>query len=829
MMHEHASTCIVDGASGRILPIHARCLLCRDVIIDPVVLPCDPRHRLCGPCFGDVREKAELCCPFCRKRLSNWIRRNRDNLVDEKLWKEVQEKYGRWVVARHNGIDLSDEEDENDTGASRNRHHMANAGEIHDEYRRFLAAAEAERSEQIQREMAASAPLLASLQRTEDVIAAERALEAMREQLFADQELARRLQDAENSTIDRQADVAADAADTAYAADTAQTASTPQEPHRNNVRSSDRSCSVHHRSGIVAVADARVELPRAQPSGGTDARTPDCSQTPAVSGASQLEQQQLLAHHQRVREIEAADLAFARKLQQSLNGTAGAIEDGIGMSQNRAETHKNTDGSASGVQQTSKSPHGQTTKPKSRKKGVKTPTKVPTQGRCKADKTLQQASIRAHVRVLVADTDDVANSKVLHDADFRRQCMRKCPMCSEPFLVDVLLEHAAVCQGVPRTQGHRLPAPRNTPGTTHRQPTKASSDGTEPADSDIHVPAGSDENHLSTPTRTARVAGCAEVPTQIRLSNQALSHGQLHDGSNSDDDIQLVAALPLASPTSALGSTLRKYFPTRSGCSQDHPTHNAPAAEKMAPNNTESLFAPRMQTKSSPLQTGDTDANTQVADTRAMQSAVPDARAVTRDSTGRRPPPAVPMPLDVGALHRHFQRTSVRAVVSPVAAQLSPHRGGQRTGKAPTSSAHPGSFPRPVLNSSDDPHKGLTKNSPTDKGRGGRAEKRAMLTGQLCEAPSAEISPARTDTSHFEMHLSTSASPDNPGCAVQQGGRRRSQKDGSAAPKTRDSSVTPESNSTRSKRRRRALSPAAAPRIGTLVAFLSGHGNTRHD
>jgi hypothetical protein len=36
-----------DG--GYALPEEARCLLCREILIDPVVLPCDPRHRLCGP------------------------------------------------------------------------------------------------------------------------------------------------------------------------------------------------------------------------------------------------------------------------------------------------------------------------------------------------------------------------------------------------------------------------------------------------------------------------------------------------------------------------------------------------------------------------------------------------------------------------------------------------------------------------------------------------------------------------------------------------------------------------------------------------------------
>lgn len=153
------------------LPIHARCLLCRDVLIDPVVLPCDTRHRLCGECFAEVREKSELCCPFCRKRLSNWIRRNRDTLVDQTLWKEVQEQYGKWVHARKMGLDLSDEEGDPVAPAT---HQIATAGEIHNEYQRFLAAAAAERTEQAALEMEASRVLLQELDKNGEAVAAER-------------------------------------------------------------------------------------------------------------------------------------------------------------------------------------------------------------------------------------------------------------------------------------------------------------------------------------------------------------------------------------------------------------------------------------------------------------------------------------------------------------------------------------------------------------------------------------------------------------------------------------------------------------------------------
>lgn len=107
-----------------------RCLLCRGLLIYPIVLPCDPRHRLCQYCFKNVEEKSNMrflppllfrliiffsislsnlkrasiffffsfryilsfynnvivihfSCPFCRKRLNSWMRQNKNNLVNE--------------------------------------------------------------------------------------------------------------------------------------------------------------------------------------------------------------------------------------------------------------------------------------------------------------------------------------------------------------------------------------------------------------------------------------------------------------------------------------------------------------------------------------------------------------------------------------------------------------------------------------------------------------------------------------------------------------------------------------------------------------------------
>eukprot|EP00038_Savillea_parva_P013752 m.212428 g.212428 ORF g.212428 m.212428 type:complete len:410 (-) comp26114_c0_seq1:56-1285(-) len=317
------------------LPEEVRCLLCREILYEPVVLPCDPRHRLCGPCFGDVQEKSELSCPFCRKRLSNWIRRNRTSLVDEQLWWHVQNTYPVLVAARRAGVDL-DIASSVDAAATAPQRSLAAEGELFSEYRETMRKHEEERRRAAERELEESRPLL----------------EALASDCDADADALRRMQEAE-------------------------------EADREYAQSLQRQLESEMASEAGPAAD------------------------PAV--------------------IEA-DRDFAKKLQESLNSTLG---DGRSMTTalpgRRDETPP-----APGVPGTSSLRRRHSGGPQSASKQA---------AKSGNGKKSRQMSLASHVRVIAADND--ANTCINPDTGQ----MRKCPMCDRAFLMDVLLEHAAVCDG----------------------------------------------------------------------------------------------------------------------------------------------------------------------------------------------------------------------------------------------------------------------------------------------------------------------------------------------------------------------------------------------
>uniref|UniRef100_A0A8C6CNU8 RING-type E3 ubiquitin transferase n=1 Tax=Moschus moschiferus TaxID=68415 RepID=A0A8C6CNU8_MOSMO len=67
--------------------------ICLEILIEPVTLPCN--HTLCKACFQSTMEKANLCCPFCRRRVSSWTRYHtpRNSLVNMGLWTIIQKHY----------------------------------------------------------------------------------------------------------------------------------------------------------------------------------------------------------------------------------------------------------------------------------------------------------------------------------------------------------------------------------------------------------------------------------------------------------------------------------------------------------------------------------------------------------------------------------------------------------------------------------------------------------------------------------------------------------------------------------------------------------------
>ncbi|CAB1347479.1 unnamed protein product [Coregonus sp. 'balchen'] len=86
------------------------CPVCLEIFLEPVTLPCS--HTFCKPCFLETVDKANLCCPLCRKRVSTWARLNGRNktLVNDELWQRVQVAFPMQCQRRLSG---QEEEDEN--------------------------------------------------------------------------------------------------------------------------------------------------------------------------------------------------------------------------------------------------------------------------------------------------------------------------------------------------------------------------------------------------------------------------------------------------------------------------------------------------------------------------------------------------------------------------------------------------------------------------------------------------------------------------------------------------------------------------------------------
>ncbi|KAF1393467.1 hypothetical protein PFLUV_G00016040 [Perca fluviatilis] len=81
------------------------CPVCLEIFMEPVTLPCT--HSFCKVCFLESVDKATLCCPLCRKRVSTWARlHSRTNtLVDQNLWTRIQTAFPLQCQRRLNGQD----------------------------------------------------------------------------------------------------------------------------------------------------------------------------------------------------------------------------------------------------------------------------------------------------------------------------------------------------------------------------------------------------------------------------------------------------------------------------------------------------------------------------------------------------------------------------------------------------------------------------------------------------------------------------------------------------------------------------------------------------
>ncbi|KAJ7324958.1 hypothetical protein JRQ81_017978 [Phrynocephalus forsythii] len=137
-------------------------------------------------------EKASLCCPFCRRRVSSWARYNarKNTLINSELWEKIQKYFPEECQRRINGQDLSE-----DTCIPQPVHCLSKPGELRQEYEAEITKAEAERRAHEQEERRASEEYIQKLlaeEESEQRLAEEKK-KHMTEQLLHDEMLAREL------------------------------------------------------------------------------------------------------------------------------------------------------------------------------------------------------------------------------------------------------------------------------------------------------------------------------------------------------------------------------------------------------------------------------------------------------------------------------------------------------------------------------------------------------------------------------------------------------------------------------------------------------------
>lgn len=178
-----------------------QCGICMEILLEPVTLPCN--HTLCNPCFQSTVEKANLCCPFCRRRVSSWTRYHtrRNSLINTDLWEIIQKHYAKECKLRVSGQESKEIVDDYQPVRL-----LSKPGELRREYEEEISKVEAERQASKEEENKASEEYIQKLlaeEEEEEKRQTERRRSEMKEQLKGDEELARRLSISINNNYEK--------------------------------------------------------------------------------------------------------------------------------------------------------------------------------------------------------------------------------------------------------------------------------------------------------------------------------------------------------------------------------------------------------------------------------------------------------------------------------------------------------------------------------------------------------------------------------------------------------------------------------------------------
>ncbi|XP_072247922.1 E3 ubiquitin-protein ligase rnf168 [Leuresthes tenuis] len=176
---------VTDGALTREDVV---CTVCLDIFVEPVTLPCT--HTFCKGCFLESVDKATLCCPLCRKRVSTWARLHSKNnsLVDQQLWTRIQTCFPLQCQRR------LDEDEEEELPVSVAFPRVCQPGELRQEYEDQVTKLKEERQQLEEEEQRASKELIQRLLQEEEEL-----LQQERRRKNEDEQLARLLSKQLNS------------------------------------------------------------------------------------------------------------------------------------------------------------------------------------------------------------------------------------------------------------------------------------------------------------------------------------------------------------------------------------------------------------------------------------------------------------------------------------------------------------------------------------------------------------------------------------------------------------------------------------------------------